>query len=72
MLDPKLTAWVLEARTETPTGRRAVGAYRVEGGAQGLNAILDSDATWTVVVLGNIDPPLAGQVNAAIAIRLRR
>jgi CubicO group peptidase (beta-lactamase class C family) len=72
LLDPKLTAWVLEARTETPKGRRATGALRIEGGAQGLNAILDSDGTWTVIVLGNLDPPFAGQVGAAIAGRLRR
>jgi CubicO group peptidase (beta-lactamase class C family) len=72
LLNPKFTAWILEAKADTPKGRRAIGALRLEGGAQGLNVILDSDGTWAVIVLGNIDPPFAQRVGAAIASQLRR
>ncbi len=45
-------------------GDRSLG---VAGGAPGLNASLETDASWDVVVLANLDPPAAVQLGVAIA-----
>jgi CubicO group peptidase (beta-lactamase class C family) len=57
LLDPASTAWILEAAA--PARGRAMGALGIAGGAPGINAALESDGRWTVVVLANLDPPAA-------------
>jgi hypothetical protein len=52
-------------------GKRAVGHG---GGAPGMNANLDMywDSGYTVIVLCNLDPPIAQQVNRYIMERIRQ
>jgi CubicO group peptidase (beta-lactamase class C family) len=70
LLDAKMTAWVLGGE-EATTGR-ARGGIGVAGGAPGCNAALDSDGEWTVAVVGNLDPPNAERVAAALRQALMR
>jgi hypothetical protein len=53
-------------------GSRAAGGIGAAGGAPGINAGLESDGTWTVVVLANLDPPAATSVAQAIQKALTR
>ena len=46
-----------------PGGDKGVG---IAGGAPGINAMVESDGDWTVVVMANLDPPAASQVGQAI------
>ncbi len=50
------------------------GPQAYAGGAPGINAELDMDPLpgWTVVVMGNTDPPAANNLAQKIAILLRR
>ncbi|MGE5360378.1 MAG: serine hydrolase domain-containing protein [Bacteroidales bacterium] len=70
LLDPKMTAWVLETDQAAPG--RSRGGLGVAGGAPGCNAVLEADGTWTVAVVGNLDPPTAEQLGTSIARALRR
>jgi CubicO group peptidase (beta-lactamase class C family) len=57
LLDPARTAWMFNASSVEPgRARAAIGAA---GGAPGINAALESNGTWTVVALANLDPPAA-------------
>jgi CubicO group peptidase (beta-lactamase class C family) len=49
---------------ETP--QRLLGPFGIGGGAPGINAALESDGVWTVVVLTNLDPPTGSRVGQAI------
>lgn len=69
LLGPKLTGWFLGGE---PTSGRAREPYNIAGGAPGANAILESDGLWTVVVLGNLDPPNAGRVGTSLMRQLAR
>jgi hypothetical protein len=40
------------------------------GGAPGANASLESNGVWTIVTLGNLDPPNAVRVGEALASAL--
>ena len=51
---------------------RAKGGYGIAGGAPGTSAILESNGTWTVVVLTNYDPPGGEQIGVAIMRALER
>ena len=51
-----------------PRGPRGIG---IAGGAPGMNANLEAGQTWTVIVMGNLDPPNAGRVASAIRRALR-
>lgn len=53
-------------------GRRAMGDFGIAGGAPGINAVLESDGVWTVVVLTNLDPPTGEQLGTAIMRALAR
>ena len=65
LLDAKMTAWILGG--EATAAGRAAGDIGIAGGAPGSrNATLDSDGKWTVVVVGNLNPPNAARVAAAI------
>jgi CubicO group peptidase (beta-lactamase class C family) len=65
LLDPAKTAWMLQTDRAEPG--RARGGIGAAGGAPGINAALESDGVWTIVVLANLDPPAATSV--ALAIR---
>jgi CubicO group peptidase (beta-lactamase class C family) len=70
LVDRERTSWVLSGGDVT--GSRAHGGLAIAGGTPGTNALLDSDGTWTVVVLTNRDPRLAETLGTAIARELRR
>jgi CubicO group peptidase (beta-lactamase class C family) len=67
LFDAKTTAWFLGTQT---TEGRARGPLGIAGGAPGVNAILESDGVWTVVVVGNLDPPNAGRIGKALLRQL--
>ena len=71
LADAKMTAWILGGDT-APSGPRAMGGIGIAGGAPGCNANMESDGRWTVVVVGNLDPPNATRVGAAISRALTR
>jgi D-alanyl-D-alanine carboxypeptidase len=70
LLDAKMTAWILGV--ETVSSGRSRGGIGIAGGAPGVNAVLESSDTWTVVVVGNLDPPAAGRLGVAIHRQLVR
>lgn len=70
LLDAKTTAWFFDNPADEKLPR-ALDAYGIAGGAQGANASLESDGTWAVITLGNLDPPNAVRVGTAIAGALR-
>ncbi len=69
LLDARMTGWYFEAAPIT--NGRATGAIGIAGGAPGTNAVVESDGTWTIIVVGNLDPPNAMRVAAAIGRGLR-
>ena len=69
LMDARMTAWVLNDQPAT-TGR-SPGAYAVSGGAPGANGVVEANGRWTIIVLGNLDPPNASRVGAAIMRSLR-
>lgn len=71
LVDAKMTAWILGG-DPMPAGPRAMGGIGIAGGAPGCNANMESDGRWTVVVVGNLDPPNATRVGAAINRALTR
>jgi len=66
LLDAKGTAWFFENPSDAAKPR-AMDGYGIAGGARGANASLESNGAWTVVTLGNLDPPNAVRVGTAIA-----
>lgn len=66
LLNPKMTAWYFENPADE-TRPRATDAYGIAGGAPGANASLESNGEWTIVTLGNLDPPNAVRVGEALA-----
>lgn len=70
LLSPSYTDWYLsgqEPGTGTPPPR-ARGDLGWAGGAPGINAVLEADLAtgYTIIVLGNYDPPAAGTVAKTI------
>jgi hypothetical protein len=49
----------------------AGGGMAIAGGAPGINAVVESDGEWTVIVLTNVDPPTGEDLGTAIARALR-
>ena len=39
----------------------------IAGGAPGTNAIVESGRAWTVIVLSNVDPPVAENIGQRLA-----
>ena len=70
LADARQTAWLLDIPAVTPG--RSQGHLGAAGGAPGINAVLESNAEWAVVVLANLDPPSAEQLGRAIHRQLTR
>jgi CubicO group peptidase (beta-lactamase class C family) len=66
LLDAASTAWFFENASAAATPR-VTDPYGIAGGAPGANSSLESNGAWTVVVLGNLDPPNAVRMGTAIA-----
>ncbi len=67
LLGPGWTRWfytgsVPAAKDLQRPARYADGAIGIAGGGPGVNAMLESDGSETVIVLANLDPPIAGRV----------
>ena len=58
------TAVVLRARAAE--SGRSTQRHGVAGGAPGVNAMLISNGSWTVITLANLDPPAAEEPGSAI------
>jgi CubicO group peptidase (beta-lactamase class C family) len=71
LLDAKSTAWFFENPADA-SKPRAMDQYGIAGGAPGANSSLESNGVWTVVTLGNLDPPNAVRVGTALAEALYR
>lgn len=63
LLDEKWTRWYFDGDPNGP------GVYA--GGSPGVNAVVASDGTWTVVVLANVDPQLPEELGEHIFSSLR-
>ncbi len=66
LLDAKTTAWYF-GNPADETVARAADELGIAGGSPGANASLESNGTWAVVALGNVDPPNAVRVGTALA-----
>ncbi|HEX6465410.1 MAG TPA: serine hydrolase domain-containing protein, partial [Vicinamibacterales bacterium] len=71
LVDAKMTAWFFETPADG-TLQRAMDPYGIAGGAPGSNAALESNGEWTIVALGNLDPPNAVRVAQALVQALYR
>jgi len=58
-----LRAYVNARRSGRLPGDPMMG---IAGGAPGTNAVVESDAVWTVIVLTNLDPPTGEDIGVAI------
>ena len=65
LLDARMTAWFFENPADV-SRPRAMDPYGVAGGAPGANASLESNGEWTIVTLGNLDPPNAVRLGEAL------
>lgn len=63
LMDAERTRWFFRGDPDGPF----VGA----GGSPGVNGVIGSDGTWTVVVLTNIDPPTGEKFGEALFEALR-
>lgn len=71
LLDRPMTGSFLHAPPDaTATGARASGRFAIAGGAPGINAMIQSTGTWTVIVAGNWSPPNAQRLAQEIARQL--
>jgi CubicO group peptidase (beta-lactamase class C family) len=66
LFDARTSAWFFDNPADA-TRARAMDEYGIAGGAPSANASLESNGAWTVVTLGNLDPPNAVRVGTAIA-----
>jgi len=66
LFDAKTTAWFFDNPSDA-TRPRAMDDYGIAGGAPSANASLESNGVWTIVTLGNLDPPNAVRVGTAVA-----
>jgi CubicO group peptidase (beta-lactamase class C family) len=62
LLNPEMTAWVLNGGTQ----------LGIAGGTPGVNASLESDGTWAVIVVANVSPPVAEHIASAVNRALAR
>jgi CubicO group peptidase (beta-lactamase class C family) len=66
LLDARMTAWFFDNPSDESRAR-AMDEYGIAGGAPGANASLESNGVWTIVTLGNLDPPNAVRVGERLA-----
>lgn len=73
LLAPASTA-LLFNRFETPTDTTLRGGVGFGGGAPGVSAVWEKDfgTGYTIIVLSNFDPPIAGQTGQAILKAMQR
>ena len=69
LLDARMTAWFFDNPADQSRAR-ATDRYGIAGGAPGANASLESNGAWTIVSLGNLDPPNAVRVGEVLASAL--
>lgn len=69
LLNAELTAWTLRG---APTSGRNMAPMGIAGGAPGMNALLESDGNWAVIVTANVDAPLPERLGLAITKALKR
>jgi D-alanyl-D-alanine carboxypeptidase len=69
LFDAKTTAWFFDNPADASRAR-AMDDYGIAGGAPGANASLESNGAWTIVTLGNLDPPNAVRVGEALSSAL--
>lgn len=69
LLGPDWTDWIYSGRapgavgSDTPPADQPDdGEFSIAGGGPGVNTALDSGGGWTVIVLANLDPPIAQEV----------
>jgi CubicO group peptidase (beta-lactamase class C family) len=62
LLDPRYSEWVAGNRLPDEAPAEAGYGIGVAGGAPGVNAFLEIEGEFTVIVLANLDPPSAGEV----------
>jgi CubicO group peptidase (beta-lactamase class C family) len=62
LLPKPWTDWIFHDKVDSP-GPRNLG---IAGGAPGINAMLDINPPYTVVILANFDPPAAEEVGRAL------
>jgi len=70
VVDGPRTEWMLGGGPAK--AGRAGGGIGAAGGAPGINAALESDGAWTIVVLANLDPPAAIDVARSLRQALIR
>jgi CubicO group peptidase (beta-lactamase class C family) len=63
LMPKRWTDWLFSGTLDKPVGQRNIG---VAGGSPGVNAILEIDPPYTVVVLSNYDPPSAEEVGREV------
>jgi CubicO group peptidase (beta-lactamase class C family) len=73
LLSPAYTEWIMtgvepSSTRKLPPGPRTRGGLGFAGGAPGINALLEMDREtgYTVIVLGNYDPPAAVNVGKKV------
>ncbi len=58
LLSPQYTAWIFESDQRNAAGR-AAHPMGIAGGGPGVSAVLESDGETALIVLANLDPPIA-------------
>ena len=66
LFDARTTAWYF-GNPASASGPRAMDALGIAGGAPSANASMEANGVWTVITLGNLDPPNAVRVGTGIA-----
>ena len=69
LLDATMTGWYFDRAPATAA--RVMGPFGIGGGAPGANTSLKADGTWTIIVLGNLDPPIATRLATALKSSLK-
>jgi CubicO group peptidase (beta-lactamase class C family) len=62
LLPKRWTDWMFSGKFDAP-GHRNIG---VAGGSPGVNAVLEIEPPYTVIVMSNFDPPAAMEVGAEV------
>ena len=70
LLGPAWTEWFYSGSRPSDAGKKTqvsdfarTAAIGIAGGGPGVNAMMETGDGWTIVVLANLDPPVAGEVS---------